>query len=270
MSDVVTLGTGLVEKEPGFWVGPAAEGLHYDSARSLHWREAEDGSGWHRHRAGVVTDAVAAFPPEGPVFDVGGGNGYVTRALVEAGQAAVLVEPVEEAVRTAYDRGLRPVVCSTLEAAGFPAGSLPAVGMFDVIEHLDDDVGQLRLVHDLLVPGGRLYLTVPKHPGLWSAHDEEAGHQRRYTTTALRQVVTDAGFSVDHLSSFFAALLGPMAVRRVLQRSSTPAGATVTDPTSGNGRAAGALDRLLARERTSLRRRPRRTGTSLLVVAHRG
>jgi SAM-dependent methyltransferase len=271
--DLLTpMGEGLTEVEPGFFVGPEAEGLHYDSARSLHWREAEDDSGWHRHRAAVVADAVAALPPDGTVFDLGGGNGFVSRALVAEGIPAVLVEPVDEAVRTAYDRGLRPVVCSTVEAAGFPPGSLPAVGMFDVLEHIEDDGGLLRLLHDLLAPGGRLYLTVPKHPGLWSAHDDESGHQRRYTSAGLRAVVEDAGFIVERQTSFFSALLAPMALRRVVQRSPRKGGAAaeVTDPTGGGGALAGGLDRLLAHERRSLRRRDRRTGTSILLVARRG
>ncbi len=269
MTDVI-LGTGLTEVEPGFFQGPPAGDLHYDSARSLHWREAEDGSGWHRHRAAVVTDVVTDLPPAGTLFDLGGGNGFVSRALVDAGHPSILVEPVEEAVRTAYDRGLRPVVCSTLESAGFPQGSLPAVGMFDVLEHLDDDLGLLRELHDLLVPGGRLYLTVPKHPALWSAHDVESGHQRRYTTASLRQVVTDAGFTVERVTSLFTALLLPMAVRRLVHRAPREgeAAAEVTDPTGG-GPLAGVLDRLLAHERRSLRRRTRRTGTSLLLVARR-
>ena len=260
----------LQETEPGFWSGPRAEGLHYDSARSMHWREAEDGSGWHRHRAAVVVDVVTRFPPDGTLFDLGGGNGFVTRALVDADIPGVLVEPVEEAVRTAYARGLRPVVCSTVEAAGFPEGSLPAVGLFDVIEHIEDDGGFLGRLHGLLVPGGRLYLTVPKHPGLWSAHDDESGHQRRYTAAALRSMVEAAGFTVEHQTSFFSALLAPMALRRLVQRSPREDAATVTDPTGGGGAMAGVLDRLLARERRSLRRRTRRTGTSLLLVARRG
>jgi SAM-dependent methyltransferase len=266
VTDVI-VGTGLTEVEPGFFRGPAAGDLHYDSSRSLHWREAEDGSGWHRHRAAVVTDVVEDLPPGGTVYDLGGGNGFVSRALVAAGHPAILVEPVEEAVRTAYDRGLRPVVCSTLEAAGFPDGTLPAVGLFDVIEHLDDDLALLRLVHDLLVPGGRIYVTVPKHPALWSAHDVESGHQRRYTADALRRVVTEAGFSVERLTSFFSILLAPMAVRRLVQRSPREgdAAAEVTDPTDN-----AFLRWRFEAERRSLRHRTRRTGTSLLLVARRG
>jgi SAM-dependent methyltransferase len=263
--DLGAISRDLTEAEPGFWVGPAAEDVHYDASRSRHWKEAEDASGWHRHRAAVVVDAVRAHPPAGTVLDLGAGNGYVSRALREAGIDAVPTEPVEEAARTAYARGLRPVVWSTLEGAAFAPGSLPAVGMFDVLEHLDDDVGQLREVHRLLAPGGRLYLTVPKHHWLWSAHDVQAGHQRRYSTTGLLDVVRAAGFEVEHHTSLFAVLVAPMAVRKVLPARQEG----VADPTGGGGRLAGLLDRALRRERTRLARRPQRLGTSLLVVARR-
>lgn len=277
--DIAMISDGLTESEPGFWVGPERDGLHYDSARSLHWREAEDGSGWHRHRAAVVADVVGAYPPGGPILDVGGGNGFVSRALTEAGMPAVLVEPVNEAVRTAYDRGLRPVVCSTLEAARFRPGTLPAVGMFDVLEHLDDDLGYLRLLRTLLAPGGRLYITVPKHQFLWSAHDVEAGHQRRYSTKALLGVVRRAGYEVEYHTSFFSVLVAPMVVRRFVPGvggggggggAQKKDGAIVADPTGGSGMAARFIRGALARERRGLRHRTRHLGTSILVVARSG
>ena len=266
--DLASMSDGLTESEPGFWVGATTEGLHYDSARSLHWREAEDGSGWHRHRAAVVADVVAAYPPSGPLLDLGGGNGFVSRALVESGIPSVLVEPVNEAVRTAYDRGLRPVVCSTVEAARFRLGLLPAVGMFDVLEHLDDDLGYLELLRTLLVPTGRLYITVPKHQWLWSSHDDEAGHQRRYSTRSLLDVLRRAGFEIEYHTSLFSVLVAPMGVRRFLPGARHAAGRTgVVDPTGGDGVAARVIRTALARERMQLRKRPRHLGTSILVVA---
>jgi SAM-dependent methyltransferase len=260
-------GAGLTEVEPGFFQGPAATDLNYDSARSKHWEGAELGSGWHRHRAEVLTDVMAELPPGGTVYDLGGGNGFMSLALVAAGHPAVPVEPVERGARAAFGRGLRPVVNATLESAGFPDGSLPAVGMFDVLEHFEDDQAILRQVHRALAPDGRLYLMVPKHQGLWSAHDVEAGHQRRYGKRGLREVVTEAGFVVERETSMFSVLLLPMVARKVLRwrPREGEAAAEVVDPT-GNRFAAV----LFAHERRSLRRRNRRTGTSLLLVARRG
>jgi SAM-dependent methyltransferase len=213
-----------------------------------------------------MTDVVEQFPAPGVIYDVGGGNGYMTRALKDAGHPTVLVEPVEQGARTAFQRGLQPVVNSTLEHAEFPPGSLPAVGMFDVLEHVDDDLGMLREIRDLLAPGGRLYLTVPAHPRLWSAHDDEAGHRRRYTSSSLRAVVADAGLTIERSSLMFSILLVPLAIRALVQRHVRKGedAADVYDPT-GNA----FLRWRFSAERRSLRRRDHRTGTSLLLVARR-
>lgn len=266
--DLGAISTGLNESEPGYWVGKPAERLHYDPGRSLHWREAEDRSGWHQHRSAVLCDVLRRYPPGGVLFDVGGGNGFVSRALADAGFPTVLVEPTTEAARTAYARGVRPVVCSTIEDAGLSRESVAAFGLFDVIEHLDDDLGQLQRLHDLLRPGGRLYITVPKHRWLWSLHDEQAGHQRRYSTRELLERVRSAGYEPEYHTSLFRVLLVPMVVRRALGSRRLGRGAAgIEDPTGADGLVARWLRARLARERSGLQRRPRRAGTSVLLVA---
>jgi SAM-dependent methyltransferase len=80
------------------------------------------------------------------------------------------------------------------------------VGLFDVLEHLDDDVGVLRDLRRLLAAGGRLLLTVPADPALWSYFDEASHHRRRYTPATLRAALAAAGFRVDYLTPFMAAL----------------------------------------------------------------
>ena len=76
---------------------------------------------------------------------------------------------------------------------------MAGAGLFDVLEHIPDDAGSLGGVHRLLAPGGgRLYLTVPAYPWLWSPEDELSGHCRRYTLAGLRRVVERAGSSGEH------------------------------------------------------------------------
>ena len=87
----------------------------------------------------------------------------------------------------ARSRGLDPVVCATLEEAGLRPESLDAVGLFDVVEHIRDEVGFLRTVRQTLCHGGRLYLTVPAFRALWSSEDDLVGHHRRYTLGAVAE-----------------------------------------------------------------------------------
>jgi SAM-dependent methyltransferase len=151
------------------------------------------------------------------LLDVGGGNGCVTRALLDAGHAAVLLEPGADGVRHARARGVAPIIHSTLEAAGIVRAVLPAVGLFDVIEHVADDAAFLRRIRGLMVPRGRLYVTVPALDWIWSTADVSAGHHRRYSRTGLTLKLEAAGFEVEYASHFFAILPVPIFIGRSLR-----------------------------------------------------
>ena len=96
------------------------------------------------------------------------------------------------------------MICSTFEDAGFRQNTLPAVGMFDVLEHVEDDAGFLRTLHETMIPDGRLYLTVPAYQWLWLAEDTYAGHFRRYTLSSLTSILNRAGFDVEFRSYMFS------------------------------------------------------------------
>jgi SAM-dependent methyltransferase len=161
-------------------------------------------------------ELVARHPPHGPIVDVGGGNGYVAHGLCEAGFPAIVLEPGAAGARNALRRGLAPVINATLEAASFRAQSLPAIGLFDVLEHIDDARAFLEQAAALLEPGGRLYATVPAYMQLWSSEDVAAGHVRRYTRTGLCRELRDSGLTVDYVSYFFTPLPAPILLLRAL------------------------------------------------------
>lgn len=229
----------------------------------------EGDSAWFLRRNRLIVEAVRRWPPEGPVFDVGGGNGFVAAGLEAAGWPTVLVEPGPDGCRTARERGLERVVCASFADAGFRDGSLPAVGLFDVLEHVADDAGFLRLAHRALRPGGRLYLTVPAFPLLWSAEDEHAGHFRRYLRPGLASLLAGAGLRCEFAAYFFAALFPLVLLLRALP-SRLGLYRKTPSRTARQHRGAGLLDPLLAGEAWLLGRGLRLPlGTSLLAVGRR-
>jgi len=178
----------------------------------------EDGSFWFRHRNDCIAALVGNYPPPaaGPILDLGGGNGYVAQRLTSEGHDVVLLEPGNTGASNArLHRGLTQVVCATLEGAGFRKRSFAAIGMFDVIEHIEDDRAFLDAVRSLLVPGGRLYLTVPCHQWLWSRADMDAGHFRRHTMESLSDLLAGT-FRIEYASYFFAPLVVPQLLLRAL------------------------------------------------------
>jgi len=112
-------------------------------------------------------------------------------------------------------RRLPTVINATLDEAGIRTGSVPAVGLFDVLEHIEDDRAFVRHLTDIVQPGGMLYLTVPSFNWLWSTADIEAMHFRRYTKRTLADALAD-GFDVLYSTYLFERLVPLFTLMRVL------------------------------------------------------
>ena len=80
------------------------------------------------------------------------------------------------------------------------------IGMFDVLEHIPEEVETLVALREALAPGGTLMLTVPAHQHLWSYFDEAAHHCRRYSSQEIRARLVEAGFEVEFLSQFMTCI----------------------------------------------------------------
>ena len=269
------IATNLSLGEDGIWYGHEQSRLSYPADGNELCYQVEDDSFWFRHRNRCILQVLRRYPPTGTLFDVGGGNGFVSLGLQRAGIGTVLVEPGKEGARNAARRGLHTVICATMEDAGFLPGSLPAIGMFDVLEHVENDLAFLESLHDLLIPDGRIYLAVPAFAFLWSAEDAAAGHFRRYTIGTLTKALDSSGFTVDYSTYFFQWLWLPIFLFRTV-----PSFIGLRPPSSfieprnehrgPQGLVKRLWDALMEREARAIARGHRIAfGSSCLVVAHR-
>lgn len=149
-------------------------------------------------------------------FDVGGGNGFVSNGLQNAGIETVLVEPGMSGVMNAKKRGVNNIICSTIQNIDFKGELLNSVGLFDVIEHMEDDLALLNSLNECMAKDGYLFITTPAYKFLWSDEDIEAGHFRRYTLKSLKNILASAGFEVTYSTYFFAFLLFPIILLRTV------------------------------------------------------
>lgn len=214
--DLLNYAEGLRFDPDGIWRGRGTELVSYPAVGNNECFALEDSSFWFAHRNLCIRSLLKRFPTAGPFFDIGGGNGFVAAGVEAAGLPVVLVEPGEFGVCHARERGIGNIVHATLNEARFRAGSLPAVGFFDVLEHVEDEQAFLREVRRCLAPGGRIYLTVPAGRWLWSDEDTRAGHFRRYTRASLRAALERAGFRTLFVSKFFSPLPLPVFLCRTL------------------------------------------------------
>lgn len=268
-----TLAPDLVRHDDGIWRAPRHSPLDYPDHANAFCYGVEADSFWFNYRNRFITETVRQFPPAGPIADIGAGNGYVSLALQRAGFDTMVIEPGPDGARNARRRGLDPVICATLQDAGFRPHALDAAGLFDVLEHVEDDERFLRDVHELLRAGGRLYLTVPAFRFLWSAEDDLVGHHHRYAVGDLCRRLRRSGFSVDYATYLFSPLPLPLFLLRTLPsrlgwRSRLDPEQTAAELRPAAALAVRAVNALLDAEVAMVRRRRRiPLGTSCLVAA---
>ncbi len=275
MADIQSVSRGLKLRGNGIWSSKDTENISYPSDGNEAYFAIEDNSFWFRHRNHCIVSIANSFPPKnnGTIFDIGGGNGCVSFALANAGFDVALVEPGASGASKAKSRGIKNVICATTNTARFKPHSLPAVGLFDVIEHIEDDLSFLKSIKDLLKQEGYLYATVPSYSFLWSEEDVSAGHFRRYTVEGISKVLKSAGFQIEFCSYIFRFLPLPLFFLRTLPyRVGFSMGKKKNnisrDHAAKGGVTGKILDSLLKPEIENLNKKiPMMFGSSCLIVA---
>ena len=167
------------------------ERIVYDRMAELdekHW--------WYRARRTVLRELIRRrirLPEAARILEVGCGTGHNFQMLGQFGRLDAI--EVDGAARAIASRRLGHAVMDAPlpQLPGVPAHAYDMIAMLDVLEHIDEDRAALASLAARLRPNGRILITVPAHPWMWSAHDEVNHHKRRYTRRTLAAAARLAG-----------------------------------------------------------------------------
>ena len=224
---------------------------------------------WFVGRRRIIEDTIRnlALPPDAQILEVGAGTGGNVELLRRHGRLSA-VELDDYAREHLRDTTGLDVQYGALpdELPDFPE-PFDLICLFDVLEHVERDVEALGALGRRLAPGGRLLVTVPAYPWMWSGHDTVLHHFRRYTRKGLAGIMREAGLEVDRLTNFNTLLFPAAAAARL----ATAAVGGKGSPGSGTrpGSLNTALGRVFSSERVLLRRTDLPFGLSLMAVASR-
>jgi len=166
---------------------------------------------WFVARRRIIGRLIERYRPKaGPlrILEVGAGTGS-NLALLQRYGTVEAIEPDDGARAFAEARSGLTLKGGYLPDVPLDDGAYDLIVLLDVLEHIPDDVGALAYLKAKLAPGGKLLVTVPGAPWMWSAHDVAHHHQRRYTTAQLRRVSEAAGLE-PRFWTHFNSLLFPL------------------------------------------------------------
>jgi SAM-dependent methyltransferase len=168
------------------------------------------------------------LPPGEAVLDLGAGGGEVVYVLRQLGFPASGIEPNAGYARFARERLLVPVTSGSWQEASIDPGSLSAVTLFHVMEHLDCPLQAMRLIRGWLRTGGLLWIEVPNVEAVCQApsHRFHRAHLYNFNDATLAALGRQAGFEV--VRTFTSADGGN--VTAVLRKIEHPVPATPSLP----------------------------------------
>jgi SAM-dependent methyltransferase len=193
-----------------------------------------------------LTERLRALA-RGSFVEVGTGEGWLAKTLLDAGWCGTGYEPGAEAAARAAEQ-LAPEISAgrfrlerrdwlTVDAAG---AEVDLVVSAMVLEHLapEQEHEYFRHAAGYLRPGGRALLLVPGSPAHWGIEDEIAGHYRRYSPESMRRLLAVVGWEVGHIAGLtypLSNLLLPLSNRLVRRSEGHRRALSLAERTTASG-----------------------------------
>ncbi len=192
------------------------QNISYPESGNNDCFEIENNSDWFLQRNDLIKHFVKKYNPEGDFLDIGSGNGFQAKALIDSGylHKVICCEPGIEGCLNSKKRNIEYVYNGFYEDFPFDEYNVKAIGLFDVIEHIEDDLAFLNNLYNKIQNGSLIFINVPGMKHLFSETDEFAGHFRRYNYGDINRILKNTNFKLVDSSYFFNFYYFPMLILR--------------------------------------------------------
>lgn len=186
-------------------------------------RKAENKHFWFQSRRELILKNFNKFvKKEGESIEIGSGTGSIARMLKDNGFNMSIGEIHFDGINYAKMNNDQEMNIYQFDITRNPfKNHFDTVGIFDVLEHIENDNFAIDNIKSMLKPNGILMLTVPAHMMLWCEDDNISNHFRRYNLNALKEMLTEKGFDILFATNFFISILPLLYLRTKFKASSS-------------------------------------------------
>jgi hypothetical protein len=160
------------------------------------------------------------------VLEVGAGLGTNTPYLLSAAQTSwlclepdgALTDKIPATLATHPQGGIVKTHTGMLRDLA-PDALFDTILYIDVLEHIEDDLGEMRLALAHLTARGKIVVLSPAQPGLYTEFDRALGHYRRYTRATLKACTPPGARLVEIYALDSFGLMASVANKLLLHQS---------------------------------------------------
>lgn len=154
------------------------------------------------------------------IVDIGCGTGETLTFLKRIYPKSMLfgIDTSNNAIEFSKNRGHRNIYKANALKLPFKNDYFDFVLLLDVIEHIQNDNLAIKEVRRVLKKGGKLIITAPALPVIWSGHDSMQGHKRRYTYKTICALANKADLEINVISYFNFIFSIPIVAIRLLSK----------------------------------------------------
>ena len=175
---------------------------------------------WFKSRRKYILQLLEGYSKDKSILDIGCSSGILLDELREIGFDGNNLYGIDispKAIQNCKENGIQNSFIMDAQNIELEK-KFDIVVASDCLEHLEDDEKALKNWHGLLNPGGSLYLFVPAFMTLWSEHDVENMHFRRYTRNTLKKKLYKTGFEIEKSNYWNFCLFLPILTVRLFSR----------------------------------------------------
>lgn len=179
----------------------------YHFLENNHW--------WFRSRKDIILKLLQgfSFKKNVRILDVGCSGGNLIKFLKKNQFSNIYgIDISQKAVFLARNQGLENIQRINALRTNFKDEFFDIIIASDILEHLKDNKKALWEWKRVLKRNGRIVVFVPAFNFLWSKHDKDNGHFRRYDKKKLKELCREVDLTIERIDywnffSFFPALI---------------------------------------------------------------